>query len=833
MRCKKARSGSSPAPGRGKVRLAFVVAASMLLINCGRSSPVTDGNDADAGSGGSGPISGSTIHVLSNRADLVSGGDALVEVVLPGSATASDMKMTLNGKDVTGEFALRDNGRYMGLLTGMRVGRNVLSAHIPGGVDSSYAIINYPNGGPIFSGPQLQPWTCQKDAVDEQCNQPPVYSYLYKSTTPFTTLQAYDPAHPATDVAMTTTDEGVTVPFIVRVETGYQDRDQYRIATLFQPDQPWTPWAPQPQWNHKLLISHGGSCRTTYGVGTAPNADQSGTFPPELAFIFGDSITAAIGRGYAAMSTALDNNGHNCNVVLQAESLMMAKERVVENYGELRYSIGTGCSGGSITQQQVANAYPGIYQGITPQCSFPDSFTSATQVLDFHLLNAYFGDLTLGVIGGNASMLWTPVQAAAVEGNLLPVDSIISDIGFFSAFIPSNPCGDIVYVTGDQLYDAKTNPGGVRCAVPDSMINVFGPRPEQVWSDNEKKLGHGFAGLAADNVGVQYGLASLQQGLITPDMFLDLNAKIGGVDVDIQPVPQRLKGDDAALARAYRSGAINTASNLKDTAIISLTGPDPGIAHDAYRTWAIRARMDREQNGQHPNHLIWFGAVPIIGDTGYTNEAVLAMDRWLAAVELDGRELPLSQKIAQDKPGDLQDRCTQVDAISNPDGFFLPVVGVLLDPILGPILGPVLNPTLYAVLNPALGLIVDPLLGTVCGINLVQTLVQMRFQTPRMVAGDAITTDVNKCQLKPLNRNDSYGVIGFSDAQWAQMQKLFPDGVCDYSQPGVGSQKTIPWLTYQDASGNVIYGGVPLPPPPANSGEGLVAPAFRALGQST
>lgn len=174
-----------------------------------------------------------------------------------------------------------------------------------------------------------------------------------------------------------------------------------------------------------------------------------------------------------------------------------------------------------------------------------------------------------------------------------------------------------------------------------------------------------------------------------------------------------------------------------------------------------------------------------------------------------------------------------MDAISNPDGFFLPVVGVLLDPILGPILGPVLNPTLYAVLNPALGLIVDPLLGTVCGINLVQTLVQMRFQTPRMVAGDAITTDVNKCQLKPLNRNDSYGVIGFSDAQWAQMQKLFPDGVCDYSQPGVGSQKTIPWLTYQDASGNVIYGGVPLPPPPANSGEGLVAPAFRALGQST
>ena len=821
-----ARSGLLPLPSSGKFRFTFLLLSALLLISCSRSSPVSNnGNSGGSSNSESGPISGNAIHVLSNRADLVSGGDALIEVVLPNSAAASAVKMTLNGKDVSSEFSLRDNGRYMGLLTGMKVGRNVLSAHIPNGEDSSYSIVNYPNGGPIFSGPQLQPWTCQKGAVDAQCNQAPVYTYLYKSTTPFLALQDYDPAHPATDVAMTTTDAGVTVPFIVRVETGYQDRDQYRIATLFQPGKPWEPWAPQEQWNHKLLISHGGSCRATYGVGVAPNADQSGTFPPELQFATGDSITAAISRGYAAMSTALDNNGHSCNIVLQAESLMMAKERVVENYGELRFTVGTGCSGGSITQQQVANAYPGIYQGITPQCSFPDSFSSATQVLDYHLLRPYFEDPTKWATG----VVWTPLQWSAVEGNLLPVDAIVSDIGFFSAFIPSNPCGDIVYVNGAALYNTETNPSGVRCAVPDSMINVFGPRPKEVWSDNEKKLGHGFAGLAADNVGVQYGLASLQQGLITPDMFIDLNTKIGGLDVDIHPSAQRLKGDDVALGRAYRSGAINVANNLQHTAIISLTGPDPGIAHDAYRTWTIRARMDRELGG-HPNHLIWFGAVVIIGDTGYTNEAVLSMDRWMSAIEPDLRDVPLSQKIAQDKPGDLQDRCTQVDSIVNPDGFFLPVAGVLLDPILGPVLGPVLNPTLYAALNPATGLVVDPALGVVCGVNLVQSLVQMREQTPRMIAGDAITTDVNKCQLKPLNRNDNYGVLPFSDAQWAQMQALYPEGVCDYTQPGVGSQKTVSWLTYQDGNGKVIYGGTPLPPPPANSGDGLAAPAFRTLG---
>ena len=42
------------------------------------------------------------------------------------------------------------------------------------------------------------------------------------------------------------------------------------------------------------------------------------------------------------------------------------------------------------------------------------------------------------------------------------------------------------------------------------MINVFGPRTESVWGPVEKELGHGFAGLPVDNVGVQYGLAGLQ-----------------------------------------------------------------------------------------------------------------------------------------------------------------------------------------------------------------------------------------------------------------------------------------------------------------------------------
>ena len=129
-------------------------------------------------------------------------------------------------------------------------------------------------------------------APDAQCNQPadlPLRVQVLDRRRGSTT---YDPANPPADVATTTTQTGETVPFIVRIETGYQDRDQYQIATLFQPGQPWEPWAPQPQFNHKLLITHGASCGIDHQSGTAPRTGAP------------CSATAddALGLGFAVMS---------------------------------------------------------------------------------------------------------------------------------------------------------------------------------------------------------------------------------------------------------------------------------------------------------------------------------------------------------------------------------------------------------------------------------------------------------------------------------------------------------------------------------------------------
>ena len=50
----------------------------------------------------------------------------------------------------------------------------------------------------------------------------------------------------------------------------------------------------------------------------------------------------------------------------------------------------------------------------------------------------------------------------------------------------------------------------------------------------------------------------------------------------------------------------------------------------------------------------------------------------------------------------------------------------------------------------------------------------------------------------------------FTDAEWATLEKTFATGVCDYSKPGVNQRPVVPWLTYSDAHGRVIYGGKPL-----------------------
>ena len=544
------------------------------------------------------------IEVLSNRAEVISAGDALVAVKIPAGVAPSKVRVFDDSRDVTSAFAVRANGRFEGLVTGLSLGRNVLTARAQGARESSITITNHPNGGPVFSGPQVQPWVCQSSAADSQCNQPASYQYRYKTTGG--SFADYDPDNPPSDVASTTTDQGKTVPYIVRVETGYQDRDQYKIAILYDPTKPFTAWEPQDGFNHKLLITHGASCGIDHQSGSAPDVEND----------------AALSRGFAVMSTALNNAGHNCNIATQAESMVMAKERLVEQYGELRYTIGTGCSGGSLTQQQVANAYPGIYQGILPACSFPDSWSTGQQLVDYHLVRNYVENPASWGTG----VVWTP--DADRGGRRSPEPRELDRVRHGLLDVAGRAGRRLPRCPGRGQLQRLDEPG--RRALRARRLHDQRPRAaarERV-EPRRAAVGHGFAGLPLDNVGVQYGLEALKKGQITTEQFVDLNDKIGGGTIDSVYKPERFNADQPALANAYRSGGINTTNNLNRVAIIDLRGPDPGAFHDAYRSWAIRARLERE-HGTFANQVIWFGAVPLMGDTGWADEAFIAMDRWL------------------------------------------------------------------------------------------------------------------------------------------------------------------------------------------------------------
>lgn len=670
------------------------------------------------------------LAVLSSRPDLVSAGDALVRLTVPPATNLKTLRVRLGTKDVTAAFSVRADGRRLARLSGLALGRNRLVAGAHRMRSAVLILTNHPGGGPLFAGPQPQPWVCPRDSEDKQCATRTRYEYAYLPEGG-RDLLGYNRSSPPQNVATTTTDAGVSVPFIVRTETGYVDRDEYRISTLFQPGEPWEPWDPQRQFNHKLLVTHGAGCGAEYRSGSAPSTTADTALADRG--ILGRSPTVALGRGFAVMSTALANSGHNCNLVTQAEALTMLKERVIERYGELRFTIGAGCSGGSIAIQQVANAYPGIFDGLVPQCSLPDAWSSATQFFDLHLLRRYLEHPERWGLG----VIWDPLSVAAVDGHPNHASAIVQDDIFNGAFgNPAYPCGG----TTDATRWSPSRPAGLRCTLADLSLNVLGGRS-----------GDGYGGRPLDNVGVQYGLAALQRGALTPAQFTELNARIGGEDVNGTPTAARTTADQPALANVYRSGGVNDARQLDRVPIIDLRGSDDGLLHDAYRSFALRARLDRA-HGTHANQVIWQGPVPAIGGTDFSTRGLLAMDRWLTAIARDSNPGSLPAKVIRNRPADVRDRCELATGLET----------------------------------------------TNC------SSVVRAYQSPRMVAGDAVTTTTNKCRLKPLRRGDY--AVSFTAGQWARLAQAFPTGVCDFTQPGVDEVPSVPWLTYAGGPG-----GQPLP----------------------
>jgi hypothetical protein len=700
-----------------RARLPLLAAAAALLAT---GVPVVSAS-------GAAPVG---IEVLSNRADLVSGGNALVEVRLPHGADAAGLRVTAGDRDVTDAFAVRADGRVLGRVEGLPVGTTTLTAAAPGAVAAALDVTNHPIGGPVFTGRQIQPWVCTTASnglgapQDAQCNAPTVVTFHYKRTSG-SGLAAYDPANPPTDVATTTTDTGAKVPFIVRQEKGTMNRGIYTLAVLYDPAKPFEPWARQAGWNGKLYYPFGASCGTVYSQGSAQSVLNED----------------ALSRGFMVATSSLNVLGSSCNTHVSAESVMMLKEHVVERYGQIRFTFGNGSSGGAIGQQMVANNYPGLLQGLTVGLAYADNGSTGQEVFDCHVLFQYF-TRTSPHLWGNAA------QQAAVTGHgTSPATCAGWEVLFSAVADPTNGCGNVPH------YNAQTNPTGCRGTYQDFNESILGKRDRSVWTEPEKKYG-GFAKALYDNVGVQFGLKALQDGLITTEQFVDLNEKVGGFDIDFQPTKERSRGDADFAEIVYKTGTVNDARQLDQVAIIDSRGlgnVDPLLIHTMHHSFALKERI-RKVHGTAENHVVWRGSAPA--------SAFDTMDAWLTAVEADKSGASLAEKIRANRPAVARDSCRVGGRDFVEKGFC---------------------DTVY------------PYYGA-----------------PRTEpAGGPITHDVASCQLRPLDRSDDYGPVPFTDEQWARLLKAFPDGACDWSRPSRQLTPSVPWATYADGPG-----GRPLGPAP-------------------
>ena len=825
------------------VRSGLVIVATLAVAaGCGGGAPAaSESSQATTGAVSQSqpqlPPFNFDIRTVSNRADLISDGDPLVEVKAPNDVPMKKVTLLLNGKDVTSTFVANDDARtFRGLLTGLKVGDNEFVADSNGnGKGRPYAILtitNHPRGGPVLLGSQTQPWVCATPtgslqvgntpatnasglsgtaSTDGKCNIDTEYKLFYHTKVAGCSSGLPDPNPPTLPaanncfkpyvpgvtpddlVAQTTTTGGLTVPYIVRVERGTMNRGIYDIAVLFTPGQAWTALAPQAQWNGKVVYSFGAS-----------------TGQPRLQFRTEQNWAddSALSRGFMVVDNSLTDSLYNSNRILVNETLMMMKEHIVDRYGEIAYTMGNGCSGGSIQQNTVASTFPGLLDGIQPSCDFPDSITTGLEVLDCVLLvNFYAGPDWTALMAGK-TQAEINLKKARINGHLdqLGCQSWNNAFGFNNKPGVYVPLVVIDQVTGEMgppdkikppgrpasaaprnncllpnaaVYDPATNPDGTRCGDPDLATAVWGT------TGNEKAPGHLRARQTGDNTGIQYGLNALKSGAITAEEFVTLNEKIGGFDTDSNRRAARTTADVAAIDIAYRAGIVSSGKNLGKLPIIDSRGWDEQGIHYIWRSFSERARIEGAY-GDHDNQVMWrygTGLLPGPGAqaTAVTLKSFLTMDTWLSTLNVTAPKDTLNSfrthgDVVAAKPAAAVDFC------------FLLADSTFSNPIFD-----------MALCNSDSPQPDD--LGRLA-----------KRASPRQVAGGPLSENILKCQLKPLNAAD-YAPLVFSSAQWARLQAAFPGGVCDWSLPGVGQQEAQSPLTFVSGPG-----GVPLPPAPVSRG---------------
>jgi hypothetical protein len=671
------------------------------------------------------------------------------------------------------------------MVTGMDLGANRLFADSngqgKGRPTAELTLVNHPTTGPIFSGPQQQPFVCKTQTqaglgfplVDNQagigmrlfqtpgdptsptigwskdCSVNTVVDFLYRATNG--AFKALPPGPLPADVVTTTTLDGRAVPYVVRRERGTINRFIYAITILSPPGDPNGP-PDTSLWNRRVIYAFDGGVAISHNQGTVGG---SHLYDPGLS------------KGYAIIHSSGTRTSTHYNLVLGAETAIMTKERFIEGYGVPWYTVGVGGSGGAIQQYVYAQRHPGvIIDAAIPQYSYPDMVTQTIHVGDCELLEHYM-DVTdaanakwatwpnrTWIEGLNASATWpnpyrggAPGSSECVNGwrGLTPL-ALNPNFGSAGA--------------GSEFYDPAVM-AAVKWTHWDDLRNVYGVDAD------------GYAKVPWDNVGVQYGLKALKDGNLTATEFLKLNATVGSwknsKDMVQEGCPffpsfgcttppldfwsrrnMRLSPDGGLTPAPRREGNMDAANAAYTSGIVFRGDIDIPLIdwrhylehrldmHNSHQSFASRKRM-LNFDGDASNQVIWFtDARPGTPQFDPTPMALDVMDEWM----LTGH-----------KPARAVDSCFKTDGSLIYSG------------------------------GDAWAGILDSRPAGKC----TQTF--QIFSTSRIVAGGPIEGGVFKCALKPLATalaDGTYGSWQPTPTDVARLQRIFPSGVCDYTKPDVG-----------------------------------------------
>ena len=722
------------------------------------------------------------LDVLSGRADQVSGGDALVRVEA-SRHLLDDLRVLLNGEDVTDVFESED-GDLVGLVEGLELGENRLEVvRERRGRDRSLdrlTLENHPQTGPIFSGPHQVPFVCKtiqaglgEPLVDNQagqgfrvqqgattlgwsrnCSAQTRVDYLYRTMGgQFVPLPAGD--RPA-NMARTTLLDGREVDYVVRRERGTINRFIYSFAMLAPAGEPAGAKPDTSLWNKRLIY--------TFDGGVAIGRNQ--------ATLGGSALyDTGLSKGYAIVHSSGTRTSTHYNLELGGETALMTKEEFVERYGPPLYTVGVGGSGGGIQQYVYGQNHPGLLDAGIPQYSYPDMVTQTIHVGDCELLEHYM-DVTDGsnpkwqswddrewLEGLNAHATRPNPYRGGAPGNTECVNG-------WRGLTPlaMNPLFGTAGAGTERMDPAVM--AAVHWTHWEDVKNIYGVGPD------------GYARQTWDNVGVQYGLEALKDGNITPQEFLDLNARVGSwkdpgemvqegrpflpvgtfdpwssrnmrlsADNGVTPAPRR-QGDLAAMHAAYNRGLYFDGD--VDIPMIDWRHylEEELDMHNSHQSFAARQRM-LDHDGRASNQVIWFTDARPGRQADQTPEAFAVIDDWMANI----REHP-KRGVARNKPPLATDRCftTQGDPIASGRNVW---DGILDDDD-----------------EPGACTRDFPL-----------------HSTSRIVAGGPLRGGVYKCALQSVDRAIArrlYGSWRPSSTERARLEQIFPTGVCDYSREDLG-----------------------------------------------